>query len=243
MNFDAVTIERMVREVLSEVQRPALVPPSETPRPKTLLTVPTAPVRSVDTPAAVVLRERVITADVLNAQVPPGSKVIIGPKSIVTPSAQDYLRQNRIIVERGETTTTGGNVSGVRWKILMSSVTDQTARAVDVICGQRSQLNREISGSAVEAATSAISAITRAEVAGVMVLTGHPQVVACRANRNAAIRAAVVTDLAGWHQTQTQLKPNVVCISPRERGFMELQNLINKVLSAPAPEVPEGWNA
>lgn len=242
MNFDAVTIERMVREVLSEVQRPAPVPPSEPPRHRTLLTVPTAPVRSVDTPAVVVLRERVITADVLKAQVPPGSTVIIGPKAIITPSAQDCLRHNRIIVERGETTTTDGNVSGVRWKILLSSVTDQTARAVDVICGQRSQLTKEISGSAVEAAALAISAIARAEVAGVLVLTGHPHVVACRANRNTAIRAAVVTDLAGWHQTQTHLKPNVVCINPRERGFMELQNLINKILSAPAPEVPEAWN-
>ena len=241
MNFDAVTIERMVRELLSEVQRPAPVPPSASSPPKTLLSVPAAPMRSVERPPATVIRERIITADLLKARVQPGSKVIIGLKAIVTPSAQDSIRNDRIIVERGETAATSGAVSDVRWKILLSSVTDQTARAVDVICQQRNQVQKEISGSANEAAAAVVSAIARAEVAGVLVLTSQPQVVACLANRHKLIRAAVVTDLAGWQQVQPQLKPNVVCISPRERGFMELQNLINKVLTAPAPEQPDGW--
>ena len=127
-------------------------------------------------------------------------------------------------------------MSHVRWKILLSNVAEHTARAIDVVCQQRSLVQRELVGSATESATAAVTAISRAEVAGVIVVTTAPELVACRTNRNSVVRAVVVSDLAGWSRIQPQLKPNVVCISPQGRGFMELQNIINKVVSGPAPD-------
>jgi ribose 5-phosphate isomerase RpiB len=247
MNFDAVTIERMVREVLDQVQRPASVRTNAVPTNNTLLKVPVAaPVVTPSVPAVVtvptvVIRERIVTADVLKDQTKPGSKVVIAKKAILTPAAQDYLRNFRIAIERSDTSPVGNSVAAVRWKILLSSVAEHTARAIDAVCQQQSTVQHELSGTAIEAVSTAVSAISRAEVAGVIVVSAAPQVVACRANRNHLIRAAVVSDLASWQQVQPQLRPNVVCINPRDRGFMELQNVINKVLTSPAPEVPAGW--
>ena len=243
MNFDAVTIERMVREVLEQVQRPDNVRTTPVSNTNTLLKVPaTPPAAPVSAAAtAVVIRERIVTADVLKEQTKPGSKVVIAKKAILTPAAQDYVRNFKIALERSDTSPTGNSVAAVRWKIILSSVAEHTVRAIDAVCQQQNSVQRELSGSAPEAITAAVSTINRAEVAGVIVVTAAPQVVACRANRSPAIRAAVVSDLASWQQVQPQLRPNVVCISPQGRGFMEMQNVINKVVTSPAPEVPADW--
>jgi len=249
MNFDAVTIERMVREVLDQVQRPDHVRPHSASSTSTLLKVPgpatnAPPLAAAPVPApvaAVVIRERIVTADVLKDQAKPGSKVVIAKQAILTPAAQDYVRTFRLALERRDTSPAGSSVATVHWKILLSSVAEHTARAIDVVCQQRSNLQRELSGSGAEAASAAVSAISRAEVAGVIVVTAAPQLVACLANRNIAVRAAIVTDLASWQQVQPQLRPNVVCISPQGRSFMELQNVISRVLTSPAPEIPADW--
>lgn len=249
MNFDAVTIERMVREVLDQVQHPDNFRTPAASSTGKLLTVPSATTNVTPTPAvpvnvpvaAVVIRERIVTADVLKEQAKPGSKVVIAKQAILTPAAQDYVRAFRVALERSDTSPAGNSVATVQWKILLSSVAEHTARAIDVVCQQRSNVQRELSGTALEAASAAVSAITRAEVAGVIVVTAAPQLVACRANRNIAIRAAIVTDLASWQQVQPQLRPNVVCISPQGRSFMELQNVVSRVLTSPAPEIPADW--
>lgn len=245
MNVDAATIERMVREVLSQAQpRTAVRDNAVTTAPEKLLTVPavsTTPAESKQTPPATVIPDRIITADLLAESVKPGAKIVIAKRAIITPAANDYLRNNRITFERQETTQSGSSQESVRWKILVSGVAEHTVRAVDTVCQQRHHVTRDIIGTATEAANLAISAICRAEVTGVIVVTGSPEVSACRANRNTSIRAAVVSDLQSWLRIQSQLRPNVVCISPQGRSFMELQNVLNKVVTGSAPEAPSDW--
>ena len=242
MNFDAVTIERMVREVLDQVQRPGNLRTTPASANNTLLIVPTAPAPIIAIPQSVVIRERIVTADVLKDQTQPGSRVLIAKHAILTPSAQDYVRNYRLTLERSDSSATGSSTAAVRWKIVLSSVAEHTARAIDAVCLHRNNIQRELSGTGSESVSAAVSAINRAEVTGVIVVTAAPHVVACRANRSPAIRAAVITDLASWQSVQPQLRPNVVCISPLSRGFMELQNVINKVLTSPAPEIPVDWS-
>lgn len=247
MNFDAVTIERMVREVLSQTQRPANIRANAT-APRTsekLLTVPSVGAPAQEKPAStnvVLVRDRIVTADVLQEIAKPGSKIIVARKAILTPAAQDYLRNSRITLERADASPAESGPSLARWRILVSGVAEHTIRAVEVVCQQRGNVQRELIGSASESVNAAVSAISRAEVAGVLVVTTSPEVVACKANRQPAVRATVVADLASWSRVQPQLKPNVVCVSPQGRSFMELQNLLNKVVTGPAPEAPSEWS-
>lgn len=249
MSFDAVTIERMVREVLNQLQPPAGVRDVPAPIQKTLLTIPATPVAALKvaptpvspTVQAVVLRERVVTADLLKENAQPGWKVVIAKHAILTPAAQDYLKNYRIAFERSDTTAAGTSVATAHWKVLLSSVSDHAVRAVDAVCRQRNQVQKELVGGGFEAAGVAVSAINRADVAGVIVLTTTPDLVACRANRSSSIRAAVVTDITAWPKVEIQLRPNVVCLSPHGRGFMEIQNIVTKVVTGLVPEVPLDW--
>ena len=194
------------------------------------------------TAPTVVIGEHIVTADVLREQAKPGSKIVIAKQAILTPAAQDYVRNFRIVLERSEAAPTGSSDEVAHWKIVLSSVAEHTARAIDVVCQQRRTVQRELGGTAAESAAVAVNAITRAEVAGVIVVTAVPQVVACLANRDSAIRAAVVSDIASWQLIQPQMRPNLVCIGPQGRSFMELQNLMNRILTSPVPEVPSNWN-
>src|SRR4051812_7512876 len=101
MQFDAVTIERMVQDVLKQLQPPAKIDSQASGATK-LLSVPATKsavseeIRKVVVPPSLVLADRIITADLLKEKTSPASQIVIGPKSIITPAAQDFLRLNHI---------------------------------------------------------------------------------------------------------------------------------------------------
>jgi hypothetical protein len=254
MQFDAATIERMVQDVLRQLQPSPGT--SVTPiAPAKLLSVPTqqtaAPTVAVGEPAKVeqpasppqvVVSDRVITADLLREKARPGTQIVIGVKSLITPAAHDYLKLNRITWERGTSNPTATTATSISWKILGSSVSESARKAVTAVCQQRPQIKFELVGTATEAAKSAVAAISRGEVPGVIILTSAVNVVACKVNRNQSIRAAIVSDLKSWNAAETNMSPNVVCIDPADRSFMELQNILNRIVSKAPPEAPAGWD-
>src|SRR4051812_13528324 len=104
MQFDAAAIERMVQDVLKQLQPSASTSATPVTAAK-LLSVPTQKITSIATPTAavavpakaeqptspprVVLSDRVITADLLKEKAKPGTQIVIGVKSLITPAAQD----------------------------------------------------------------------------------------------------------------------------------------------------------
>ncbi|MDB5388619.1 MAG: hypothetical protein JWM11_4265 [Planctomycetaceae bacterium] len=248
MQFDAATIERMVRDVLRQIQPASSSPPLSSPASPNstlLLSVPDKQVevtRRTEQPIVtprIVLADRIITADLLKEKAKPASQLIIGPKSIITPAAQDFLRLNRINWERGPTTPAADSIPSVGWRILISSANEPIKKAIAALCQQRTQIKHELVGTATEAATAVVTAMSRGEVPGMIVVTAAAHAVACRVNRQASIRAAAVSDLKSWNAAETSLHPNVVCVDPSERSFMELQNLLNRIVSqAPGADPP-----
>jgi phage host-nuclease inhibitor protein Gam len=257
MQFDAATIERMVQDVLRQLQ-PSSSTPATPVTPAKLLSVPTQQTINFPTPTAadvvpqkmgqpaspsqVVLSDRVITADLLKEKAKPASQIVIGVKSLITPAAQDFLKLNRITWERGTSSPTALTAKSISWRILGSSVSEAAKKAVTAICQQRPQVKFELVGTATEAAKSAVAAISRGEVPGVIILTSAANVVACKVNRNQSIRAAIVSDLKSWNAAETTLYPNVACIDAADRSYMELQNILNRIVSKPPSEAPAGWD-
>lgn len=257
MQFDAATIERMVQDVLNQLQ-PASSKSAIPDSPAKLLSVPTQSLANITTPAAagvapiqvkqpaspprVVLQDRVITADLLRENAKPASQIVIGVKSLITPAAQDFLKLNRITWERGTSSPTAPTAAPVNWRILGSSVSEAAKKAVAAVCQQRPQIKFELVGTATEAAKSAVAAISRGEVPGVIILASATNVVACKVNRNQAIRAAIISDLKSWNAAETTLYPNIACIDPADRSYMELQNILNRITSKPPADAPAGWD-
>lgn len=177
-------------------------------------------------PATTELLAAIITADILEAAVKPGQPLRIGRASILTPSARDWLNSNKVSWTRqdrtGGTTTSGK----VRWQIILQTVTPTVRALHDTLRRMTEGWKIDLVGQPSEAVTLAVNRVNTAECDGVVIFTEHAEMIACYANRNERVRAAVVHDTKQWEQVLRTLSANVVCISPVGRTFIELRNLV-----------------
>lgn len=222
---------------------PALPVPESSPA-KALANGPNSPDTSPPRIAPVWIKETVVTAEVLRLRRQGQSPFVVGQKAIVTPSAMDFLRSEKLNWERGtseSTATSDSAVGGGSWKFFLSFAGSNGLQAVQAVRQNHPRVRFDVVGGMREAIPMAATALSRAEVPGIVILTNEPEIVVCRANRQAAIRAAVVRDLADWNKIRPYLRPNLVCIDPATRMFMELRTLLTKIVTDPLPEIPEGW--
>lgn len=211
--MDQSVIDRIVANVLEQLQ-PAV------PRVMTEVS-PVTKSTTVRLPIAV------ITADILSAAVKPGQSVQIGLKSLLTPSAKDWLKQHRIDWQRSADVTKAVEIAAMsgRGQLLLSTVNSTVRGAADSVFRGLPHWSRHIGGTAQEIVETAKQAITTAECELVIITSRDAELVACLANRNPAIRAAVGNSFDHVRRVDASLSPNVIVVDPTERSFVELRNL------------------
>ena len=256
-------IDEIVTSVLAQLQpasaRPASAPQVR-PQPVPATSLPTAahtviassvpPVSTVPVaaspvtlpakPAAIELLFPVITADVLEQSVRAGQSVRIGRHSILTPSARDWLNSKRTSWSRQDKAV-GGVAGGqrARWQVILQTVTPTVRSLQDGLRRLADGWKVEIVGQPLEAAVLATSLVSTAECDGVVIFTEQAELIACKANRNDRVRAAVMQNPKQWEHVVRSLGANVVCISPIGRTFIELRNLLRDC-AATRPRPPAG---
>jgi hypothetical protein len=239
-NVDQALIDRIVSNVLAQLQPEPPRPVVEAPKPAT--ETPKAPVPS----AAVEITAAIITADLLAESVRGGLPLRIGRKSILTPSARDWLNTKKISWSRGglvaEKPAAESATRGIaRWQLIVHTVTPNVRNLYEGLKRQAEGWKLELVGQAVEAATLAARAISTADQDGIVVLSEFAEIISCRANRNDRVRAAVVSDRKQLEMTRQHLGVNLVCINPNGRTFIELRNLLRDCM-AMKPVPPANWN-
>ena len=242
INVDQALVEQIVSNVLAQLQPASVRPVVESPKSApTIMTVEM--LKPVEKPAVVELTASVITADLLEANARAGQPLKIGRRSILTPSARDWLHTKRIDWSRIDRLASSGisTVKGAAlWQLIVQTVTPTVKALHDGLKRQPDGWKIELVGQPVEAATLAIGAINKAEHDGVAILSEFAEIIACRANRNERVRAAVISDRKQLDLTMQHLGVNVVCINPTGRTFVEMRNLLRDCV-AKRPQVPVGW--
>lgn len=201
--------------------------------------VTAAPVaKPVDT--ALVLEQTVITADILQDRVKQGTKRIrIAPRAVLTPSARDYLRHANIVCVRDEPAAKSATAAG-RWVVLVSSAAAAVSPAVEALRESGVTWEQKVTGTAEEAAKQAVGILCRGEATGVVVVSKAPEVVACLANRNDQIRAAVTGCVRTVDAAKRKIGANLIAIHPGTKGSFELRNML-KTFAESLPVAPAGW--
>jgi hypothetical protein len=191
---------------------------------------------------ATVLAESIITEQLLRDQLDGERQIRIGEKSILTPSARDFLRAREICWSRQSPAATATSSANTRWCAVVASsnpttglVLDDVERTTDV------RWKRESARSPQEAAEKAVGALCRDEDAGVAVLTAEAATVACLANRHRRVRAAAVADVADIQAVREQMGANLFAINPGEHSLYALKHLLQQITAGEAPRVPAGW--
>jgi hypothetical protein len=227
MSVDGELLERIVSGILGEIRASAAASaPQVAPAPKI--------------PDAIVLTEKVITAELLEKSRMSGRKLIVGSKAIFTPSARDYLKQHRIEWTKETAKQVSGTSSAAKWKAIVVTASKNLTNILDDAARSSASWNRELAGCDIDAVDRAVSTLCRAEADGVVLFTTHPETVACRANRNAKVRAVVIENVARLKSARESMGANLLCINPTERSHMELRNLVREA-AAVKPSAPKGW--
>ncbi|MEK6260221.1 MAG: RpiB/LacA/LacB family sugar-phosphate isomerase [Planctomycetota bacterium] len=234
--MDQALIEQIVSNVLAQLQPASVRPVIELPK-----SVPK--MMTVEKVAAIELTASVITADLLEVTARVGQPLKIGRSSILTPSARDWLHTKRIDWSRIDKLAVSGSSAtkgAARWQLIVQTVTPTVKALHDGLKRESEGWKIELVGQPAEAATLAMSSISKAEHDGVAILSEYAEIIACRANRHERVRAAVISDRKQLELTMQHLGVNVICINPNGRTFIEIRNLLRDC-AAKRPVAPAGW--
>jgi hypothetical protein len=218
---------------------PTQVAPAAAPANSLVSTAPSIPAPPVAS-AVVELLGPIITADILEHSLKAGQSLRIGRSSILTPSARDWLQHKRTPWSRQDRGESPSNGPAVKWQIILQTVTPTVRSLQDGLRRLADGWKIEIVGQPGEAAKMAIHTVNTAECDGVVIFTEQADLVACQANRNERVRAAVMQNSKQWEQVIRTLSANVVCISPIGRTFIELRNLLRDCAGT-RPRPPAGF--
>ena len=169
-----------------------------------------------------VLDQPVLTEESLSELVTDQTTIEIGPRTVLTPTARDWLRHRSVEVIRGKGTRNSTSTND--WLLVVESETESTR----LVAEQPGCASENVT-SVAAAASRAMTAIADGAHSGCVVLTAQPDVVACLANRDEMIRAAVVDDVAAVRRVKESLEANLLVIDPAERSFFELRNLLRAI--------------
>ena len=127
-----------------------------------------------------------------------------------------------------------------RWQLIVQTVTSNVRALQESLKRQPVGWKWELVGQPQEAVALAETFISTEDRDGVVVLSEYAEIIACRANRNERVRAAVISDRKQLELTRQHLGVNLVCINPNGRTFIELRNLLRDC-AALKPAAPAGW--
>ena len=220
--MNAEEIERIVAKVLEQLQPAAARRASVSAAPAAKAVVSSTP-KELD---VVAIPEAVITGPLLLERVGSKRTVRIPRHAVLTPSARDVLRTKSIECLRESAKETSGTAP--RWLALVSHSSSLVTSALEQV-KENSGWERRISGTTIESAQQAISAICRGEAEGVVAVTSEPELFACLTNRHAQVRAAVVHEARSLSALRQTFQPNVLAVNPAGKSLMELRNLFRSL--------------
>jgi hypothetical protein len=224
MNGDGELIDKIVAGVLERLGTPSIAAREE-PGPK--------PSTSAST--SVHFSENVVTAETLLQRVNGHGSITVGPKTVLTPAAQDFLREHAVSWTRTLAGSTGAN--SVRWLAVVMRTTPTVSAALKDL---GDACRAELVGDIAEAIRLAVGAVCRADAVGAIVYCIEPHRAACLANRNARIRAAAVDTAAGVERIVQEIGVNVLAVDPTERSYIELRNIV-RAFTCGVPQPPQPW--
>ncbi len=165
-----------------------------------------------------------VTAGLIEEQVPRGtSQLVVTPRAVITPAALDVIRSRKIVVRR---------------EIVAPKELEAASRVLGIVVRNtpvlerlfqraRGSWKRELLGCPDDAAKLAISALCRGEVDRIVIFAAQHHRAACLANRNSHVKAVAIASVDDLKAAREQIRVNVVCVDPTNRGDFELSRMLD----------------
>jgi hypothetical protein len=179
--------------------------------------------RAVTAAEPPLISSRVVTEAVLEASLHGAKTVRFAPKTVLTPTARDYLRVHGIDWSYATSEPSRSQTLDGGWAVLIVRSTTAVERVVAELFPDA---RRERFSCPDDAATFAIAERARGGFARGILFAEQTHRAACLANRHTAVKAAAVRDAAEVVSIGRQLRVNVWCLDPTNRTYFELRNVL-----------------
>jgi hypothetical protein len=220
MNSQAALIDEIVKRVLEKLQGPDRGAPRD---------FATGKSQSTPDASGIVIEEAIVTAKLLSERAAGRSRVTIGERAILTPAAVDLASSQKITLLRRAAPL---RARGRHWQAILSSSTRELAGALDRLDASGLAGRRFTAALPQEAAALATGALCRGEADFVLVFSGEPEQVACLANRNERVRAAVAQDRCRTRHVRASMDANLLAVDPAGRPTFQLVGIVREFVGA-----------
>ena len=192
---------------------------------------------------------RVLAAEDLRRSLNGQRRVVLSPRTIVTPLAAEQLRADGIEVMRDAPTPARsaseghGCTAAARWGYAQERPHPLVRSAVQSLEreGVRVQELPAIGEAlACRWARAVAECVARAECHGGVVFCHDPGLVCCVANKLAGLRAAAVTTVGQAARATLTLGANLLVVEMPGRTFFEVRQIFRTLCTSAGPECPDG---
>lgn len=179
---------------------------------------------------------RILAEDDLRRHWNSQSEIVLGPKTLVTPLAWDFLRSKRIAIRRDDVRSV--SPLSATWGIAEQTPSPLVASALKAIEGRSFLAMGSAKGTLPDWVRSIALKVAAGNPVGALVFSDHPGLASCVANKVRGIRAAMVSQPGEVKTLQQSLGPNVIAITSG-RTYFELRQIV-KLATESAPTNPIG---
>ena len=247
MNNTVNIVDEIVARVLAELS-PAPSRPDQANQPaKSLSTSDNIIERTVSTAeesglrssgnSTVTITDNVVTAETLSKKLSGTNTVIFAPRTVLTPSARDFISKHNINWSRCDRAIDTQNSKPVRCHALIVNSTPAIKQAL----AEMATVESTLADSVADASQRAISMICRSDCDVVVVFSDLAEMIACLANRNHQVRGAVANDANDAKSQQKSLGVNVLAVKPSLLSYVQVRNILSAVIGGGVPSAPDDW--
>ncbi|WP_459555292.1 hypothetical protein [Lacunimicrobium album] len=219
MNPSPTLIDEIVRQVMNTLSK-------ESARGELAASYPVRQDKPVMAPSA--LTQKVITEETLSKLALSVKAVTVAKTAIITPAAHDYARDRGITIHRDQPSAQATSISPTKGLCLIDSRSDNAMGAWNDVTRRSTSWTTERLADTSSIVSRIASSIR--DTPQIIVLSSEPWNVACLANRNESIRAAVACHLDDIPAIQKSLAPNVWCVDS-VKPYFELRNILRCLIS------------
>ncbi len=234
MSQTAVDIERIVREVLTEmVAAPAAAARTDAVE----ASAPAAAESPTALADAVVVTDRVVTLEQLGRRMPAMRRLVAPEGAVVTPAVRDELRRRGMTLEYGGA---AAPASAGTCKLAVWNVSKRYDPSPLMTMLRREGVPVELeTATCLIATTDALAAEVRQGDTVGLILTREPAVALCLANRHVGVRAAIGLDAPQAAADLAATGGNVLAVDWSRRTLYQIKQMTSELCRGAPRGCPE----
>jgi hypothetical protein len=172
-----------------------------------------------------ILSDRVVTMAQLTGRLNVARRVVVSHEAIVTPAVRDELIRRGIALECVD--STGGQTTPIRLAMIVTGADFDPAALVAVLTRDGLRVEHSTSDCIIASTEQLAAEVAGADTLGVL-LTRYTAAGLCLANRLAGVRAIAGSDASAVAAASAAVGANVLVADPRAGTFFQLKQMVTE---------------